>query len=256
MHTDNETGAALLARMRFLLWHRAQTELSSKEAKSYMGEAVAILAGHQELDAEFCDRYITRHTEEWELIQGLSVLALLGWQRPFDHRPLLDLLKRDDEGHSWKHDAIVNITRIAYHVQENELVALLDSLPNEKLQLDATCCLIRALHHVPDRAKAGRLLRRCLRDAATYNVEDRVSLLDDLVGYVEGNEDIFEAALSQTQIPHETVILAVSLLRETLPDDSSLRKRAEEASKHSQLAAEYFKLYLEMFITRKKLDRY
>jgi hypothetical protein len=70
------------------------------------------------------------------------------------------------------------------------------------------------------------------------------------VNRINDNEDIFEVTLRQTRVPHEVVILAVSLMKKTLPAVSPLRVLADQAAKQSQLADDYYNYYVGMYVAR------
>lgn len=59
--------------------------------------------------------------------------------------------------------------------------------------------------------------------------------------FTNKNEDVFAGMLTELLQPHETVIVAVSLLKEKWPDGHPQQKIAEDASKKSELAKAFFK---------------
>lgn len=210
-----------------------------------LDEAAQILLAHPDLDGAFVERYVTRHADEWELRRGLDLLNLLGRRRPYDHAPLLTLLGRADVYLGYKRTALFCITQLADTLGEPILLGLLDGLDGDLFR-SAVHKTIDALRGVGDRGKAGRLLRRCLRATNTPDDEQQMSYLDTFVNRTEGNEDIFRAVLRKPLEPHEVVLLAVSLMRETLPRASPLR--AEAAAGRSKLAEDYFNLYVGVYI--------
>jgi hypothetical protein len=232
------------------LWHVLQTEnLGLEQYKAYDDELVRLLADHPELDAFFLDRYVTHHADEGELGSALGTLAYLGRRRPFDHTPLLALLHRDDVSIGYKCDALFCVTQLADHLDERVLLDLMDTLPGY-LGLSAVCKVIDALDSIRDRAKAARLLRRCLKATDTTDEMTFRFLLGNFVARTNGNEDIFEAALREPRPPHEVVILAVSLMKKTLPVFSPYRVLADEAAARSQLADDYYNYYVGRYVAR------
>jgi len=239
-------------RIHHLLWHSwHDDDLLTEQREAYCDEVICILADHPELDAFFLDRYVTRHTDEWELNRGLSILTYVGKRRPHDHAPLLGLLRRDDVSIGYKRRALYCVTQLADHLDERVLLDLLDSIPSD-LYRSAVCKTIDALASVRDRAKAARLLGRCLKATDTTDEETFRFLLDNLLNSINGNEDIFEAVLRATSVPHEIVLMAVSLMKETLPTDGRYRRMAEEAARQSQLAEDYFNFYVGRYVAKDK----
>jgi hypothetical protein len=234
-------------RIDHLFGHLRHTGISNEDREACENEITDTLNDHAELDAWFLDRYVTRHVDEWELGRALSILLDLGRQRPYDHQPLLDLLRRDDVGVSDQIRALTNITQLADHLHEQVLLDLLDGVPIY-LRRSVVCKTIDALASVRDRAKAAHLLRRCLKATDTADEETFRCLLDNLVNRINGNEDIFEAVLKETRSPHEIVVLAVSMMKKTLPDDSPYRVMANEAAAQSQLADDYYNLYVSTYV--------
>jgi hypothetical protein len=112
--------------------------------------------------------------------------------------------------------------------------------------------IIDALDSVRDREKAGRILDYCLKKTNTVHLDSMSLLLDTFVARLNGNEDIIEAALRTCRPPHETMVLAVTLMRESLPVDSQLRTIADEASAKSKLADDYFCLYVGQYVAPKE----
>jgi hypothetical protein len=241
--------ADLHARIDHLLRYLRRAGIPDEEREACEGEIIGTLNDHPELDTWFLDRYVTRHADEWELGRALMILLDLGRRRPYDHQPLLDLLRRDDVSASDQSWALTNITQLADHLDERVLLDLLDGVPFY-LRRSAICDTIDALASVRDRAKAARLLRRCLKATDTTDEETFRSLLDNLVNRIHGNEDIFQAVLRETQVPHETVLLAVSLMKKTLPVVSPYRVLADEAAGRSQLADDYYNYYVGRYVAK------
>src|SRR5262249_36292324 len=154
---------------------------------------------------------------------------------------------RDDVSIGYKRRALVCIAQLADHLDDQVLLHLMDHLPGD-LGLTAVCDTIDALASVRDRAKAARLLRRCLQATDTTDEGGFRSLLDNFVNRSNGNEDIFKAVLRETRVPHEVVILAVSLMRESLPPDSPYRVLADRAAEKSQLADDYYNFYVGRYV--------
>jgi hypothetical protein len=221
---------------------------SDGEREACFEEVIHILTAHPDLDAYFLETYVARHTDEWALNYGLRILTQLGRLRPYDHRPVLALLRRDDVTIHYKRAAVDCLTGLAASLDERVLFDMIDQ-STEELCWSVVGDLIIALRGMLDRGKAGRLLRRCLRAIETSEKRSQGVYLDSFVQGATGCEDIFEESLRQSLKPHEIVVLAVSMLKETLPPASPHRDLAESAAKDSPIAAGYYRLYVETYIT-------
>ncbi len=224
-------------------------ELTTDERQSHRDEVVRILVEQPQFDAYLMDRYLTRHVEEWEIRQACRILSGLGDARPYDLAPLFERLPREDVSQSFKYDVLFCITQAANFLDEGKLFVMLESLPPE-LRTSGICKTIDALDLVRDRGKATRLLKQCLAATDTTDEETMMFLLDNFVNRVNGNEDIFKAVLRETQTPHEIVLMAVSMMRESLPVGSEYRRIADEAAGQSELADTYYNLYVGVYVAQ------
>ena len=236
------------------LERRIQCQLAAEDVETYHAceDAIVLyLKDHPELDAAFFERYVIRPAAEGgDVGFAAAIFAFLGRERPFNHLPFLRALYRDDVDIHDKRRALFCITQIADHLNESEIFDLMDH-PPEGLGLSAICNTIDSLRLIRDRDKAARLLRRCLEatdDTSTADGQTMTSLLDNFVIRINGNEDIYRRLLEEPLPPHQKVIVAASLMQETLPVDGPLRDIADEAADQTELANDYFNLYVGIYV--------
>jgi hypothetical protein len=229
----------------------------SLDVKDYNANERAVveyLRDHPELDAPFFERFVSRPTAEGgEVGTAVILFSFIGRERPFDHKPLLGALYRDDVEMRYKLQALFCITQIADHLDEQVLFDLMDNLPAE-FGHGAVHDTINALDYIRDRNKAIRLLRRCLKATDKTSTNDgrtMRSLLDSFVNRINGNDDIYQALLHEPLPPHQAVIVAVTLMRETLPADGPLRAVADQAAARSTLADDFYNLYVGTYVAPK-----
>lgn len=211
-------------------------------------EVVRLLVAHPDLDAHFLNAYVTRPSDEWELNRGLRVLTRLGRHRGYDHIPVIALLDRADVAIGYKRAAVSCLAGLSGWTGGWVLADLIDRT-GEPLRGTAVDATVGVLAEMADREQAAELLHRCVRATDTADERERRGYLDSFVSRVSGCEDLFERVLRRRLEPHEEVVLAVSLLGETLPTASPNRVRAERAASRSALAGDYFHLYVTTYVT-------
>src|SRR5262245_42609790 len=128
-------------------------EMTAEERSQWDAGIVAYLRDRPELDGPFLNRYITKPVDELDRMAGLGILAYLGRQRPFDHKPLMSLIERRGGDSTELREAAFCVAQLANSLDVGELLRLTEIMPEED-RVSAYCKLIDALATMTDRGKA------------------------------------------------------------------------------------------------------
>ncbi len=216
---------------------------SDIKREEFLKTAAEILSTQPNVIPSFIEFFILTTDNEWYMNYGLNIMLQVGKTRFYDTSKLVNMITNKRYHLCYRLDAARCIAIMADSIDEHVISGLITRADNEISEY-IVCFTLGSIAEISDRKKAGRILRKCLEPTANATSRNTGALLDSFVQSIEKNEDIYSGSLNENLKAHEIVIISVSLLKETWPNGSQLRRIAEEASKSSALAKSFLDSYL------------